>query len=584
MLLSPHVAGAPALAASATTAAADPEAWSILFQILVLLGAALAFAIVFERLRQSAILGYLTAGALLGPGVLGVVEGGAGLPVIAELGVSLLLFAIGLEFSVSRLLKLGRIAFVGGSVQVSATLAIGTAVAAAAGYGTSTALAVGAIVALSSTATVLRLLVDRAELDSVHGRSALGILLLQDVAVIPLVLLVTVLGGGVGGDGGGATDILVRLAKAVGLLVALVGGFHLVLNRLLGQLTRHMNFSRDRELLVLLAATLALGSAAAAHAVDVSPALGAFIAGIMLAESPFATQIRSDVSALRVLFVTLFFASVGMLADPGWIADNALAVGGVVALILLGKLSIILIATLSLGRPLRHAVATGLVLSQVGEFGVVIAGIARANGLLDDHLFRLLVSATLVTLFATPFLTSVALGIGERIERLTRRLGGGAPRDGAHLEAQDQEFGAPDVIIVGFGPSGQEVAQEMLAHGAATLVLDLAPSNVDLARSQGLRAAVADGASTETLIHHGVERASALVISLPDHLAARQIVSAVRTLAPSIAIIVRARYHRLAHELSDSGATVVVDEERQTGRRLAAAARAAMSDGADAEG
>lgn len=567
------------LALSATASpAAEPQVWAILFQILVLLGTALAFAIVFERLKQSAILGYLTAGALLGPGVLGVVEGGVGLPVIAELGVSLLLFAIGLEFSVSRLLKLGRIALVGGSVQVTVTLGLGMAVAVGAGYGTSTAIAVGAIVALSSTATVLRLLIDRAELDSVHGRSALGILLLQDVAVIPLVLLVTVLGGATEGDGAGAAHILVRLAKALGLLVALVGGFHLVLNRLLGQLMRRMNFSRDRELLVLLAATLALGSAAAAHAVDVSPALGAFIAGIMLAESPFAIQIRSDVSALRVLFVTLFFASVGMLADPAWVADNALAVISVVVVVLLGKAGIITIVALFLKRPLRHAIATGIVLSQVGEFGVVIAGIARANGLLDDHLFRLLVSATLAALFVTPFLTSVALKVGERVALLVRRATPGSGADVKFEDAGDAEHGAPDVIIVGFGPAGQEVARELLDHGSTALVLDLAPSNVDLARSMGLRAAVADGASTETLIHHGIERARALVISLPDHLTVRQIVAAVRTLTPSIAIIVRARYHRLAHELTDSGATVVVDEERQTGRRLAAAARSVMTE------
>ena len=559
-------------------AAGDPEVWSILFQILVLLATALAFAIVFERLHQSAILGFLTAGALLGPGVLGVVEGGSGLPVIAELGVSLLLFAIGLEFSVKRLLRLGRIALVGGSVQVTTTLALGTGVAVAFGYGLQAAVAVGAIVALSSTATVLRLLIDRSQLDSVHGRSALGILLMQDVSVVPLVLLVTVLGGGADGDAGTTADVLVRLGRAVGFLVALVVSFHLVLNQVVGRLLPRMNFARDRELLFLLAATLALGSAAAAHAVEVSPALGAFVAGIMLAESPFATQIRSDVSALRVLFVTLFFASVGMLGDPAWIAAHAGSVALVVGLIALGKAGVVTLVALWLKRPLRHALATGLVLSQVGEFGVVIAGIARGNGLIDDHLFRLLVSATLVTLFATPFLVRSALAVGTRVARLVRT---GTSDDGALELSEEADHGAPDVIVVGFGPAGQEVARELLEHGATTLVLDLAPSNVDLARSLGLRAAIADGGSTETLIHHGVEHARVLVVTLPDHLTVQQIVSAVRTLAPGLAIIVRARYHRLAPELREGGATVVVDEELQTGRRLAAAVRATIAERAD---
>ncbi|QDU86601.1 Glutathione-regulated potassium-efflux system protein KefC [Planctomycetes bacterium Pla163] len=550
-------------------AAADPAAWSILLQILVLLGVALALAIVSERLRQSAILGYLAAGALLGPGVLGIVEAESGLPVIAELGVSLLLFAIGLEFSVSRLLKLGRIALVGGSLQVVATLALASLVAMAFGYEVRTALAVGAIVALSSTASVLRILIDRTELDSVHGRSALGILLMQDVSVVPLVLLVTVMGGE-----GGAGEIGVRLLEAVALLVALVGGFHLVLNRLLARVVAGMNFARDRELLVLLAATLALGSAAAAHAVDVSPALGAFIAGIMLAESPFATQIRSDVSALRVLFVTLFFASVGMLGDPIWIADHAGAVALVVVLVLLGKAAIVAVVAMWLRVPLRHAVAAGVALAQVGEFGVVIAGIARGNGLVDDHLFRLLVSATLVTLFATPFLIRGALPIGNRLARQRR---GAATFDDTD-DVVEPGHGAAEVFIVGFGPAGQEVGRELHENGRETLVLDLGPSNVDLARSIGLRAAVGDATSTETLIHHGIEHARALVIALPDHAAAQQIVAAVRTLAPSIQIIVRARYHRLAPELTDAGATVVVDEEYQTGRRLAAAVRSVLTD------
>lgn len=564
------------LALLAAAGVGDPQVWSIVFQILVLLATSLAFAILFERLGQSAILGFLSAGALLGPGVLNVVEGGSGLPVIAELGVSLLLFAIGLEFSVKRLLRLGRIAMVGGSVQVAATLALGTAVASVAGYGLEAALAVGAIVALSSTATVLRLLIDRSELDAVHGRSALGILLLQDVSVVPLVLLVTVLGGGADGDASSTADVLMRLARAVGFLVALVVGFHVVLNLLVGRLLSHLNFARDRELLFLLAATLALGSAAAAHAVEVSPALGAFVAGIMLAESPFATQIRSDVSALRVLFVTLFFASVGMLGDPGWIATHLAPVALVVVLITVGKATIVALVAWKLKRPLRHAIATGLVLAQVGEFGVVIAGIAKGNGLIDDHLFRLLVSATLVTLFATPFMVRVALPVGGRLARRFRgsSAGGGV----AESEAPDDEsaHATADVIVVGFGPAGQAVASEVLEHGASTLVLDLAPGNVDLARSMGLRAAIADGGSTETLIHHGVEHAKVLVVTLPDHTTVLQIVAAVRTLAPNLTIIVRARYHRLAPELHEGGATVVIDEEQQTGRRLAAAVRATM--------
>lgn len=543
--------------------------WPVFFQLVLLLLAALLLGMLFERLGQSAILGYLMAGTVMGPAALNIVQANSGVPILAELGVSLLLFAIGLEFSARRLLRLGRIALLGGSLQVGVTLVLGYLIAMGAGCSARVSLAIGAMVALSSTACVLRVLTDRGELDSVHGRSALGILLLQDVAVVPLVLFVTMLGGA-----GDLQEMGLGFLKAVMLIVVLVGGFYALSHYVLPRMLRSLSLARDRELLILLAVILALGSASLSHSLDISPALGAFIAGIMLAESPFATQIRSDISALRALFITLFFASVGMLGDPVWILGNALIVTLIVSLIVISKAAVITVIAMLFNRPLKHAAATGIALAQVGEFGVVIAGIAHGDGLFTDEVFRLLVSATLIALFLTPLLVRFALPFGAFLER---KLPG---RRHDLINAPDTENSAPvragHVLVVGFGPSGQKVAEELKKNGRDFHVIDLRPANIELAHSMGYLADLGDATNLELLLHHGVTRARAIVITVPDHRAVCAIASAVRNLAPNLDIIARARYHPFVSELERSGATVVVDEELVTGRRLAAALRSIL--------
>lgn len=547
-------------------AAAESEVWGVLFQLVVLLAAALVVGMLFERIGQSAILGYLVAGMLLGPGVSGIVGNESGVPVIAELGVSLLLFAIGLEFSARRLLGLGRAAVFGGIFQVSVTLALGATVALAFGLSGRSALAVGAAVALSSTACVLRLLTDRAELESVHGRTALGILLLQDVAVVPLVLFVTMLGGS-----GDIVDVFVGLIRAAFLIAALIGAFLLLSKFVLPRVMRQLSLARDRELLVLLAVVLAVGSALAAHALELSPALGAFLAGMMLAESSFATQIRSDIGGLRIVFITLFFASVGMLGDVVWIAENWLAVLATTLLLMVGKALVVTAVAVAFRLPLRYALASGIVLAQVGEFGVVIAGIAVGDGLFAENLFRLLVSSTLVTLFATPLLVRHALPFGEWLEgRLPTTSRESVEGSFPQTASTEQDL----VMIVGFGPSGQRVAEDLKNHPeVARLVIDMRQKNIDLARSMGHRAAVGDAGSIDFLIHHGIDRARAIVVTIPDPRAATRIVESVRTLNQDVAIVVRARYHLFVDELERAGATYAVDEEYLTGQRL----REAMS-------
>lgn len=547
-------------------AAAESGVWEAVFQLFALLAAALVIGMLFERFGQSAILGYLIAGMVLGPQVLGVVSKDSGVPVIAELGVSLLLFTIGLEFSARRLLRLGPVAGLGGSLQVVATLFLSTGLAMLFGQDLKAALCIGSAVALSSTACVLRLLTDRSEIDSVHGRTALGILLLQDIAVVPLVLFVTMLAGG-----GGPSEMILGLGKAVGLIVAMVAGFRILAGWVIPSVMKQLSLSRDRELLVLLAVVLATGSALAAHALELSPALGAFIAGMMLAESPFSTQIRADVGGLRILFVPLFFASVGMLGDPVWIAGNFPAVIGLTVLIIAGKGLVVALVARAFRLPARYALATGLALAQVGEFGVVIAGIAKSGGVLEDEPFRLLVSATLLALFATPLLVRIARPAGRKLEDwLMRSRKAATDREAVTNPSADSRL----VFIIGFGPAGQRVATDLdQMENLSCLVIDLRPANIDLAKSMGLHAVLGDATHLEFLIHHGIEQADAAIITVPDHRTVVRLVGSIRQLGDDIAIVARARYHAFTDEVIEAGATVTVDEEQVTGRRLIAATR-----------
>src|ERR1043165_5772231 len=387
--------------------------WTILSGVLVLLGAAFVAGAVFERLGQSAELGYLLAGLILGPNAVGLASGqeeGA-ITNLAELGVALLLFAIGLEFSLRRLWRLGRVGLIGGTAQVLVTVAIAGGIAGLCGLHAQAAVGIGAIVAFSSTACVLRVLADRGQIDSVHGRSALGILLLQDVAVIPLVLIISMLGQGAVS----VPDLLLGMGRSAGLFVGMTVGFWIVATFVLPRVLSTSALLGSRELLILLAALLALGSAWAAHSIGISPAIGAFVAGMVMAESPYAMQARADIGPLRTVFVTLFFVSIGMLGNPAWIAENALAVLIAGVLVIGGKALIAAVVIRALRVPWSEALATAVCVAQIGEFSFIVAQqvFLRPGTPQDRLLFNLVVSVSVVSLLLTPYLVRLAPLLGR---------------------------------------------------------------------------------------------------------------------------------------------------------------------------
>lgn len=566
-------------------AATSTDMWQPLVEILILLGMAMILGTLAEQFRQSAIVGYLIAGSIIGPSVLGLVSNQRDIFAIAELGVALLLFAIGLEFSPKRLMGLGKTPLISGVLQVGLTLGIGTAACLALGTDVSTALVIGAMIALSSTACVLRILSDRAEVDSPYGRISLGVLLVQDMAFVPLLLLVTILT-----KGGTVASVLWQLALAMGSAAALVVVLYGIFNYVTPKILLLKTWQRNRDLPILLAVVMAMGSAWFAHHLGLSPSMGAFVAGVLLAVSPFAMQIRADIKPVKIILVTLFFASVGMFCDVSWLFQNLGLVLGVVAIIVVGKGALITIVAVVCGARPQFAITSAFCLAQIGEFSFVLATVAYVgggeNGVLSDTSFRTMVSATIVTLLITPYSIAAAPHAGRWLEIWFRRK-----LTGKSIKASEETQETKDklvseetvkrdaIFIIGFGPAGQRVAEELVpTHLDQLVIIDINQKNIAIAQSKGIAAHIGDATQFEILEHAGIQRANLVVITVPSPLTSTKLIHLVRGHTADAIIFARARYHIHRWQLVQAGAHQIVDEEDRVGHELASKLKAELDE------
>jgi len=531
------------------------EIWETIAKLVLLLSVAFVLGTTAQRLKQSSIIGYLLAGTILGP----TLFDRQALSHWGELGVSLLLFSIGLEFSLGRLKRLGAMALLGGILQVAVTLTI-FALIFSFQHAIGPAVALGEMLAVSSTAIVLRTLMDRAEMDSVSGRAALGILLLQDIAVVPLVLSLTVMS-----HGGTAGEIAVKIGQTIAAAGGLVSVFYGLFYHVIPRLLMRRGLFADRELVVLLAIILAFGSAWAAHSLGLSPALGAFLAGMLLAESPFASQIRSDVGSLRTLFVTLFFTSVGMLADPTWFLAHWIEVIAWLIFVFIGKALIIFGIGVVLKMSPVYALAAGITLAQIGEFSFVLASEAKSGGLINDHVFSLAVSVTILSMLLAPYMVTFARPAARWI---IGRFATGM-RWHSVLPIEPMQGRAGGIYIVGFGPAGRKVARALLELGIQPHVIELNPRSVNAALRMGLKVHLGDASHADIIAHAGIQGACVIVVTVPDPRSAKRILQNIHALSPSSSVIVRSRYHIATPELWELGAAFAVDEENVVGRELA---------------
>ena len=517
--------------------------------------AALCAAYLLHRLRQPPLIGFLVAGALLGPFGLGLVKDMHVVESLAELGVVLLLFSVGLELSLGSLRRLGRIVWVAGPIQVLGTIALVYAVASAGGYPAARSLFFGYLVALSSTAIVLKLLLDRRELDSPHGRFLVGILILQDLAVVPMLLSLEFLSGA---RGGGMLPLITALGKTALTAAALFVAARVVVPRFIGALAG----TRQKEIFVVAILFLILGSAVATSWAGLSAALGAFLAGLVLSDSEYGHQALADIAGFRDAFNALFFVSIGMLFDPRVLVSQTLLVGVLLALILVWKTVAGGAAVLALGYGTRVALVVGLSLAQIGEFSFVVLRQGLELRLISPGLYQTFLAAAIVTMIATPFLSEASHGLAMRMAARTRT----APGAEAAMAAERH------VVVIGFGHMGETVARLLGRANVPFRVVDLDPDRVKRGAKRGIPIEYGDATNDVVLRRAGVGSALAALVVLSDPRGTRQVIRHCRRLNPRIFLLARTRYLADIPGLSAAGADEVVAEEFESSLEIAARA------------
>ena len=512
--------------------------------------AALASAYVLHRLRQPPLIGFLLAGALVGPFGLGLAPDVEAVTTLAEAGVVLLLFTVGLELELPNLKRLGKIVWVAGPIQVAGTIALVAAAGALAGSDLRRSVFFGFLVALSSTAILLTLLVDRRELDSPHGKLIVGILIFQDLAVVPMMLAVPALAGG---PGKGLPAALIALGKTAGAAAFLFVAARFVVPRLLHALAG----TQQKALFVVAVLFIVLGTAAATAWAGLSAALGAFLAGLAISESEYGHQAMADVAPFRDAFNALFFVSIGMLFDPRTLASHTTLVAGLLALILFGKAAFGALPAYLLGFGPRVAIVVGLSLAQIGEFSFVLLSQGFRFNLISPAYYQAFLGAAILSMLATPFLSekshAVAALAGRAADAIPRQPGGpGELASEAH------------VVVLGFGHMGETLARVLGRAKVPYRVLDLNPERVARGREKKIPIEYGDTTSDLVLKRAGIPRARAAIVLLSDPRATRQSLRLCRQLAPGIFLLVRTRYLADIPRLSALGADEVVAEEFET--------------------
>ena len=534
---------------------------AVLRNLALIVGLAIPVVALAHRLRVPTLVGFLLVGVAIGPHGVAFIPEPDAVAALAEIGVVLLLFEIGLELSLSQVLGWGASVLVAGSLQVLGVMGLAAAAGTALGLPPGQSLFYGALAALSSTAIVSKSLVDRGELDAPHGREAIAVLLFQDLAIVPLMLVVPLFAGGGGADpaGGGVAGLWLRLALGLAAMIALVAGGRLVVRWTLDRIVE----TRDRDLFTLCVGFFAMGTALAAWTAGFSLAVGAFLAGLVISESEYGLQALDDVMPFRALFSGVFFTSVGMLLDLTVVAAHLpLLLGGTVLLAGV-KTAVAAGAVMARGRRFDTALATGLSLAQIGEFSFVLAAAGLPLGLFGDGHYQVFLAVAALSMMATPFLVAAARPWAVRL------AGAAAPAPAAESPAAAPRDHA---IVVGYGLAGRYLARMLQAAGIECLIVDQNAELVDAARRDGFSALYGDGAGHPLLDRAGGGGARLVVFAISSPFDERRGVAAARRAAPGAAIVVRTRYVQSIDELMRLGATEVVVEEFEASLELFARA------------
>jgi monovalent cation:H+ antiporter-2, CPA2 family len=524
----------------------------LLTEIVLVLAASILVSIAFHRMKLPAVVGFLLTGILIGPSGFRLVRNRGLIDGLAEVGVVMLLFTIGLEFSLKDLKRIRKDFWIGGGAQVALTGGAAFGVLRLLGLPPSQSVFCGFLVSLSSTVVVLKLFADRLEMDTPQARLSMAILLFQDLAVVPMIALAPLLGNV---EAVPWTRVLGRLALNLLAVTAVFLAARAVMPKLLYGIVR----TRVREVFVMASLGIGLGMALLTSSLGLSLALGAFLAGIIISESEYSHQMASAIVPFKDVFNSIFFISIGMLLDLGPVWKDKYLIILLVLAILAFKAFVVTLTVRLLGHDPRIALVAGLCLAQVGEFSFVLARVGRANDLLPDRLFQVFIASSILTMMAAPFLIRSAPQIAEAAAGALRWRGGrtaGASRSG--------ERPAGHVVIAGFGLNGRNLARVLGETGIRYVVLEINPDSVRQALDDGEPVIFGDVSSRDILLAAGMDRAKAVVFAISDPHATRRAVKIARELGPEARIIVRTRYAKEIDELYGLGADAVIPEEFET--------------------
>lgn len=522
--------------------------------ISILFGLALVTVVLFRKLYLPSIIGFLVAGILAGPHALAVINNAHEVERMAEIGIVLLLFTIGIELSLKELMRIKHLLLWGGGLQVGVTVLAVMAVTMASGYAVRQSIFFGCLAALSSTAIVIKLFIDAGEADTPHGRLAMGILIFQDLCIVPMVLLTPLLAGA----GENLQGMMAVLAKAATVVLAAHYGARFLVPWIFSQVVK----TRSRELFILTIIFIGLGTAWLTSLAGLSLALGAFIAGLAISESEYSHQALSDIIPFREAFLSLFFISVGMLLDPLILLKYPLLITGLVVTILVIKALITTGAALALGVPLRIAIITALSLAQIGEFSFVLSQAGVKAGLLTPELYQIFLAASIATMGLTPACLRFAGPLADYVvgilpHRLSRGRG--------VLAKHEKPLAISDhLIIVGYGVNGRNLARVLTKVNIPYVVIETNPFTVRKEAKKGRHIQFGDASKPEVLQHARIEQARGMVVAISDAAASRRVAALARQLSPALHVIVRTRYLLEVEPLYKLGVNEVVPEEFET--------------------
>ena len=531
-------------------------------EIVALFLVSVAIAFLCYKIKLAPITGFLLAGVLIGPNALGLVQDQALVDMLAEIGIILLLFTIGIEFSLEKLARIRSAIFIGGGLQVLLTVVSVVGIFLLLNIDWRIGIYTGFLVALSSTAIILGLLSEKNKTDTPVGRLSLAVLIFQDFAIIAMVLLVPLLSG----ESGSTVDILLVLGKALLLIIGIV----LLARKVVPWILDKVAQTRRQELFLLTVMAICFGTAALTNLADVSLALGAFLAGLVVSESHYSDHALSEIIPLKTIFNAVFFVSVGMLLDVKFVLEYPLLLVGIVLSVLFIKFILSSVSLLVLGYPIRVAAAAGIVLAQIGEFSFVLERAGRKAGLepggfgeLGSQMF---IAVSVILMLLTPLFLTISPKVGELFSKTPlKKL---SEKRKKASDSQPKISLEDHVILIGYGPAGRNLVRTFNETGIPFIVIEMNPKSVNEMHKQDIKAVYGDATRRHILEHAQIHKAKLCVVAINEPEASPRIIKLAKYLNPTLEVIVRTRYLAQAEELEMAGADTVVPEEMETTVRL----------------